>query len=89
MGFFFRSRIVLGIFFRALKFERVLFVFLKSENFEFSKFRILGISNNLKTLRQNFGRSLKFFKFEIPWNFEFDQFFFKLAKRKNIIHTNI
>lgn len=57
-GFFFRSHQDRTIFFRALKFERVFL--LKSENFQFSKFRVLGISNNLKVA--NF------------LNFEFDQF---------------
>lgn len=60
-GFFFRSHQDRTIFFRALKFERVFL--LKSENFQFSKFRVLGISNNLKVA--NF------------LNFEFDQFFKK------------
>lgn len=60
-GFCFRSHQDRTIFFRALKFERVFL--LKSENFQFSKFRVLGISNNLKVA--NF------------LNFEFDQFFKK------------
>lgn len=61
VGFFFRSHQDRTNFFRALKFERVFL--LKSENFQFSKFRVLGISNNLKVA--NF------------LNFEFDQFFKK------------
>lgn len=73
-GFFFRSHQDRTNFFRALKFERVFL--LKSENFQFSKFRVLGISNNLKVA--NF------------LNFKFDQFLkniYNSHELSNLLYT--